>query len=260
MKLRILLLAVAMLALLTASCTSTLPKSTEMPAQRPADFQISFSEEGGSEPNWTRYVVNAKRASYERKLYNGDVAVSEFEPSPEALDSLYAFVRESGVTDLKAQTEGDSSDRFGYQMEIVYAGNSFRLADQGSQYIRLEVDYNKFKDVMAEIRAFVGKGLDNQKFEVTAIVVLDAKAPRPDSMSVVLEEISLIDLHPDDQAGDTLEGSFTAMQGRYQMTGAAKVSGKSLTWSKEILLTQATRVNLQLGRDGFLEVAESVQK
>lgn len=260
MKLRILLLAVAMLALLAASCTSTSPKSPEMPAQRPADFQISFSEEGGSEPNWTRYVVNAKRASYERKLYNGDVAVSEFEPSPEALDSLYAFVRASGVTDLKAQTEGDSSDRFGYQMEIVYAGNSFRLADQGNQYIRLEADFNKFKDVLAEVRAFIGKGLEKNKFEVTAEVVLDAKAPRPDSLSVVLEKISLIDLHPDDQAGDTLEGSFTAMQGRYQMTGAAKVSGKSLTWSKEILLTQATRVNLQLGRDGFLEIAESVEK
>ncbi|MEY3441898.1 MAG: hypothetical protein RLZZ519_179 [Bacteroidota bacterium] len=261
MKLRpAILLTGIMLALLASACTSTTPDSSEMPLQRPADFKIAFSEGGGPEVLGARYIVDAKLASYERKLSYGDVAVSEFEPRPAALDSLYAFVRGSGITGIRAQTEGEASDRFGYQMEIVYAGNRFRLADQGNQYIRLEADFNTFKDVLAEVRAFIGKGLDKYKSEVTANVTLDAKAPRPDSLSVVLEEISLIDLRADDEAGDTLQGSFTAMQGTYRMSGFANVAGKEWTWSKEILLTKPTRVNLQLGKDGFVEIADSAQK
>jgi hypothetical protein len=260
MKLRILFLNVAMLALLAPSCTSTSPKSAEMPASRPADFKISFSEGGGPEILSARYSVDAKVGSYEQAVSNGDLAVSEFVPSPAALDSLYAFVRASGVTGLHAQTEGEPSDRFGYQMEIVYAGNSFRLGDQGNQYIRLETDFNKFKDVLAEVRAFVGKGLDKYKFEVTAKVVLDSAAPRPDSVSLVLEETTLIDLQTEDQAGDTLEGSFTAMQGTYQINAFAKVASKVWALTKKILLTQPTLVQLQLGKDGFWEIAESVEK
>jgi hypothetical protein len=42
------------------------------------------------------------------------------------------------------------------------------------------VDYIEFKDVLAEVRTFVSKGLKKYQFELTEKVVLHAKAPRKD--------------------------------------------------------------------------------
>jgi hypothetical protein len=253
-------LSIALLIALVSACTtpSTPQKAPEMPAQRPADFRISFSEEGGSSDHpWTRYRVGAQRGAYESEKANKDVGVWEFTPSPQGLDSLYAYVRESGVAQLVSQTEGEPSGRFGYQLEMTYAGNEFKLADQSNQYIRLEADYDRFKDVLAEVRAFVGKRIGYLKHEATATVILELGAPRPDSLSVKLEAASLIDLQAASKPGDTLMGSFTALQDNYHIVASAQVGTKEWVWTKEITLDKPIQVWLRLGKDGFVDMTET---
>lgn len=243
----------ALLLLLTLhACKTT--KSAPLPQTRPADFEIWLSETGEKDDPSRNYSITSEESYYE------DFSANEsrkwvFHPSTLSLDSFYQVIRKLEPTTLVAQTEKDEdSTRFGYALQIVYGGQRHAVSDLGNQFIRLEADYNRLMEIIATIQEFIGRGIHDQAFEVSAQLVLDVNAIRPDSMRVELEQVSLIDLGANDRPGDTLLGGFTALlSGKYQVTAWAKVADSAWTWKKEIILNQPTTVQLVLGKDGFRE-------
>jgi hypothetical protein len=244
------LLACALLCCV-AACTSPTPKEAPtLPATRPADFEVGFRESGGPDDPATDYKITTEQAT----MQSGEDKWT-FPTDPKELDALYAALVELKVLDLKAEVEqGKDKNRFGYRLDLTYSGQKFSVADQGDTYIQQETDYNRFMDVIADIREFVGRGLQSQMIEVAVELVLDAKSPKPTALSVDLEQQNLIALQDSYAPGDTLGGQAKPLKGTYNLNATAQVDGKDWTWTKSVDLTAGpSHTMLLLGKDGFRE-------
>lgn len=243
------------LLLLVAGCVS--PKSgvidgADLPPTRPADFEIGFHEFGAPRDPSAEYRVKPTESSY--KTTEDGVAHSWVVRMEAAeLDALYAKVLESGVTHMKSEVEaGENQNRFGYELELKWEGHTFVLADQGDRYIQKEADYNKFMDVIAEVRATIGQGLQSQMYAVKVNVFVDPKLPATDSVSVDLEEKNLIDLPMATKPGDTLWGESKVLRGMYLLKAQARIDGKMATFEKSLdLVGGPNETNLLLTAKGF---------
>lgn len=249
-------LSIALLLLWAATaCTSgNSTGAAELPEQRPADFQIRFHESGGPDDPVAEYSIGHMEASY-KKIDGIQRQSWVFIVNPDQFDSLYASLRENHVTDLTSETEdGKDKDRFGYQLEISYGQTQFSVVDQGLNYIQKEGDYNRFMDVIADVRAFVGRGIADQMIPLKVELVLDPKSPKPDSLSVDLEQNNLIAMNPGFEPGDTLTGESKPLRASYNLYASATVAGKSWKWSKVVSLVDGPSLTrLVLGADGFQE-------
>jgi hypothetical protein len=247
--------ALAMLALLYSACTpSTTTTTATLPARRPADFEIKFHESGGPDDPVSDYQVGPQEAGM-KQIINGKEQSWVVTTDTNALNDLYAAVKESDILNLTSQKEeGKNANRFGYTLEIVYNGNHFSVTDQGDTYIQQEADYSRFMDVIAVVREFVGKGLQSQMIPVAVELVLDPKSPKPEVLSVDLEETNLIANSEEIQPGDTLLGETKPLKGTYTLKATAKVDGKDWTWSKAVdLIPGPSHTMLLLSKDGFKE-------
>ncbi len=228
--------------------------AAELPEQRPADFLIRFHESGGPDDPAAEYSIGHFEASY--KKIDGIRRQSwAFIVNQAQFDSLYATLRENHVLDLVSETEaGKDKNRFGYQLEISYGQKKFSVVDQGDNYIQKEGDYNRFMDVIADVRTFVGRGIADQMVPVEVELVLDPKSPKPDSLSVDLEEANLIALNASSAPGDTIKGETKPLRASYNLYATATVGGKPWKWSKVVDLQNGpSHTMLILGADGFQE-------
>ncbi len=238
------------LLLAAAACTPTTPQAPEMPAQRPADFEVRFHESGGPEDPTSDYIVGPNESS----MKNSD-GQWIFRTDPKELDALYASLVKAKVIDLKSVVEaGKDKNRFGYKLDMFYNGSLFSVTDQGDTYIQKEADYHRFMDALADIRAFVGAGLQTMMFPVAMELVLDPKSPKPEALSVDLEEMNLIAYNDSYQPGDTLQGEARPLKGTYRLSATAKVDGKDWTWARDVdVLEGGSHFMLILSKTGFKE-------
>jgi hypothetical protein len=254
MKLHILLALTLVCAIAACTPATTQEDPTQLPQKRPADFRISFHEWGGPDDPVADYSVSAKEAFYKTK--EGDQENTwAFSPDTTALDSLYTLILKDQITGITAAEEkGGNPDRFGYKLEITYNGQQFSVMDHGTSYIQQEAEYNRFMDAIAEVRAFVGQGISDQMIPVAVELVIDPKAPKPDSLSVDLEATNLIENSASIQPGDTLLAETKPLKGVYQLHATAKIDGKNFTWTKSINLVDGpSHTMLLLGKNGFKE-------
>jgi hypothetical protein len=239
-----------------AACTPTPAKEdpTKLPQKRPADFEISFHESGSTDDPVADYMVASEQAAY-KKTEGKHESAWIFHPDPDALDALYAIVLENNAIDITAAEEkGSNPQRFGYKLEIKYNGISTSVRDQGTTYIQKEDDYNRFMDVIAAVREFVGTGIADQMIPVNVQLVLDARSPKPEALSVDLAAANLIEYADNMAPGDTLTGETKPLKGSYLLQATARLGGKDWTWSKNIdLYMGPSKTTLLLGKNGFEE-------
>lgn len=245
------------LVLFAIACGDTASPPAEMPATRPADFEVGFSERGGPDAPSSDYRVKATEAWY-ADLSSGERREWKFTPTPADLDQLYADLRALKVTDLRAEKEeGKDESRFGYALEMTYGGQRFSVADKGPEYIQLEADYNRFMDVIATIREFVSQGIADQIVPLKAAILLDPKAPKPDSIGLMVEQRELVTGYAEMKAGDTLSGESRLLTGNYKLVAKARVGEKSWSWEKEVAHGKGgSSWMVRLGKEGFVEVGE----
>jgi len=247
-------IALVLLWAATACTPGNSSSAAELPEQRPADFLIRFHESGGPEDPAAEYSIGHLEASY-KKIDGIQRQTWAFVVNPAQFDSLYAALRDYHVLDLVSEKEaGKDPDRFGYQLEISYGQTKFSVVDQGENYIQKEADYHRFMDVIADVRAFVGRGIADQMIPVEVELVLDPKSPRPDSLSVDLEQANLIAMNASIEPGDTLWGETKPLRASYNLFATATVAGKPWKWTKVVnLLDWPSHTMLILGADGFKE-------
>lgn len=226
--------------------------SNELPKDRPADFLVKLVEHQ-SDGSSNSYSISAKSASF-GITDSTQPRVWEFVPSATGLDSMYQTMRNANLWNIDMVDEGEKQSR-GTSSDLVIAadGKTLALKDGGPYFIDLEADYNRFRDFTAEVRAFVGKGIADQKHEFRVNVILEKGAPKPDSLQVLLAAAELVELTDQDKPGDTLWGSYTALSGKYLVLGRAVIAGKSANFSKEIDLQAPTEMTLGVSRQGFVE-------
>jgi hypothetical protein len=251
---RILLPFLVLTVLATACAPKAADKTEGLPAARPADFEVRFKELGAPSEPYNEYLVSSTVSSF--KEVDGIQEKSwAFKTDTAALSELYTAIRDYQVALLKSEEEqGSNPDRFGYRLEIVCDGKRYAVADQGREYIQKEGDYNRFMDAIATVRQFVGDGIADQMQPVKATLVLDAKAPRPDSLEMHLEQLDLLELLGDSKPGDTLRGESSALMGVYEVTAHARVGAQAWDWKKVIDMGEGlVHIHLRLGKAGFEE-------
>lgn len=247
-----LLAAILLLSVALSACKPSGGNSDELPEDRPTDFLVKLVEHQ-SDGSSNSYSITGKSASF-GITDSTRPRVWEFVPSERGLDSLYQTMRKADLWNIKMVNEGAEQAK-GTSSDLVIAANgkTLTLKDGGPYFIDLEVDFNRFRDFTAEVRAFVGKGIADQRHEFRVNVILEKGAPKPDSLEVLLAAAELVKLSDQDKAGDTLLGSFIGLSGDYLLLARAVIGGKSANFSKEIDLQAPMEMTLGVNRQGFVE-------
>ena len=248
------LLPVFLLLLPLCACkhSGSTSDANALPKDRPADFLVKLVEHQ-ADGSSNSYSISAKSASF-GITDSLRPRVWEFVPSAGSLDSMYQTMLSANLWDIKMVEEGAESSNGSTSDLVINADTkTLVLKDGGPHFIDLEADFNRFRDFNAEVRAFVGKGIADQKHEFRVNVILEKGAPKPDSLEVSLEAAELVKLGDADKVGDTLWGSFTALSGSYLLKGHAVIGGKSMNYTKTIDLQKPTDLTLGVNRQGFVE-------
>ena len=228
MKLRHLLPILAMTALVRCASPQLQQAQDELPAQRPADFQIGFIDKGAPGGPTVEFRINGDEGYYrtfEAGIEHSWVNMIE----PQQLDSLYAIVRENDLLHLQSIEEvGSNPDRFGSELLMKWAGHQVEIADQGNRYLQTDEDYGYFLEVTAAIRACVGSGLQHQMHVVRSQLILEKGLPKTDSILVDLEATNMINLPDGGKGGDTVAGEARSLRGMYRLNASFFPFGLSI--------------------------------
>jgi hypothetical protein len=120
------------LLILVAGCA--LPFSTQLPAERPADFELEIYEGGGMLDQSTTWSITAGQATYTDHYEQRDV-VTQFDLSDAELDVIWDTLRRARFDQIHQSEEHDVYDRGGTSIRVAYNQESVTKLDAGTTFI-----------------------------------------------------------------------------------------------------------------------------
>jgi hypothetical protein len=156
------------LFLVLFSLSACQPPESQLPAERPADFSLSYSSSGGMLPIGENLTLTAGTSTYEY-YDHGNTTLVEFELTEQELNDLYQWLRQNRFDLIETRSE-QVFDRGGESISINWGTTHYNVSNSGLSFI--EEDWQEeWGNVLGAVTDLMQRKLEEQRVVYT--IVLD---------------------------------------------------------------------------------------